>query len=156
MKLAHWAPLAALVLALAACGGSETPPAANQSAEANAAGTSTNEAAAAANRVGASAPAGLTGCPFHQTQDWTGSVEGGRVLVTGRVDLQMAGFRPALTERPGSGGGTLALNLALVPEPNAPVTPEARYERRGGPSYARGEIWCGNQRIAAFNMIHVD
>ena len=95
-------------------------------------------------------------CPFQRTREWVGSVEAGRVLVNGFVDLQMAGFRPALAERPGAPAGTLALDLALEPQPNAPVSDHARYERRGAPTYRRGEIWCGGERIAAFDMIVID
>ena len=139
-----------LGLWLSACGGDaggnrSAAPAANEAAAAN---------ASAGAETAAAQPA-VPACPFRRTQEWIGSVEGGRVLVTGTVDLQMAGFRPALTERPGAAAGTLALDLALTPEPNAPVTDLARYERRGAPSYRRGEVWCGGQRIAAFDMIHV-
>lgn len=133
----------AIALTLSACGGSG---AGNQSAVAE------NEAGAAANT--AETRAALPACPFLETTDWAGSIEAGRLLVTGSVDLQMAGFRPALTER-AAGSGTLALDLALAPEPNAPVTDLARYERRGAPAYQRGEIWCGGERIAEFDIVNV-
>ena len=93
-------------------------------------------------------------CPFRDTSEWVGSVESGRVLVNGRVDLMMAGFRPELTERPGAPAGTLALDLALAPDPQAAVNDRVRYEAPG--SYRRGEIWCGGERIAAFDMIVVE
>jgi hypothetical protein len=93
-------------------------------------------------------------CPFRDTSEWVGSVESGRVLVNGRVDLMMAGFRPELTKRPGASAGTLALDLALAPDPQAAVNDRVRYEASG--SYRRGEIWCGGERIAAFDMIVVE
>lgn len=93
-------------------------------------------------------------CPFRDTSEWVGSVEGGRVLVNGRVDLMMAGFRPELTKRPGASAGTLALDLALAADPQAAVNDRVRYEASG--SYRRGEIWCGGERIAAFDMIVVE
>ena len=150
MALRNLVTILGLGLWLAACGGDgggnrAAAPAANEAVAAN--------ESAGAETAGTS-PA-VPACPYRRTQEWIGSVEGGRVLVTGNVDLQMAGFRPALTERPGAAAGTLALDLALTPEPNAPVTDVARYERRGAPAYRRGEIWCGGQRIAAFDMIHV-
>ena len=140
-----------LALALAGCGSGGG----NQAGSAGNAAAPANEAAAANASAPASGPA-IAGCPFRRTHNWIGSVEGGRVLVNGNVDLQMAGFKPALTERAGAAPGTLALDLALAPEPNAAVTDLARYERRGVPAYRRGEIWCGGERIAAFDMILVD
>jgi hypothetical protein len=131
--------LMALALALAACT-AEPPPAANDS-EANAA-----EAAEAAE------PASLPSCPFRSTGGWAGSVEGGRLLVTGTVDLQMAGFRPTLTPREGAG---TAFDLALVPEAQAAVTDRVRYE--GAPlGGAAGEIWCGGEKIADFDIVRID
>ena len=147
MGLARWTAAIALGLALAGCGGGEE----EKAAGANAAATVSNTAEAAGAN-GAAMPA----CPFRETSEWAGSTEGGRLLVTGRVDLQMAGFRPALTERAGAAPGTLALDLALAPEPTAPVADVARYERSGAPRYGRGEIWCGGERIAQFDMVHVD
>ena len=107
--------------------------------------------AAQAEAKAAGTPA-LARCPFRETSDWAASSEGGRVLVTGQVDLQMAGFRPTLTER-SSGGGTLALDLALVPEPNAAVTERVRYESGGGGGLRRVEIWCGDERIEAVDTV---
>ena len=148
----QWSLFAALGLGLAACGGGDGG---NQAAAGNAASAPDNEVASANRQAPASGPA-LTACPFRRTHNWIGSVEGGRVLVNGNVDLQMAGFRPALTERAGAASGTLALDLALAPEANAAVSDLARYERRGVPAYRRGEVWCGGERIAAFDMIQVD
>ena len=139
-------------LALAACGPDRT--AAGNEAAANGA-ASANEAAAAASPVGASGATALAGCPFQETSDWAGSVEGGRMLVTGTVDLQMAGFRPELTERAAAPAGTIAFDLALAPEPNAAVTDQVRFERAGGGGYRRGEIWCGGRPIAGFDIVHV-
>ena len=148
MARARWTAAIALGLALAGCGGGEE----EKAAGANAAAAAAN----AAEPAGADGGAAMPACPFRDTTEWAGSTEGGRLLVTGRVDLQMAGFRPALTERPGAAPGTLALDLALAPEPTAPVADVARYERRGAPRYGRGEIWCGGGRIAQFDMVHVD
>jgi len=130
----------AVALTLAGCNGQ--PAAENESAESD----------AAANQ--AVAKAELPPCPFETIHDLRGSIEGGRLLVTGRVDLMMAGFKPQLTPREG-GSGVLALDLALVPEPQAGVSDELRYERSGVPSYPRGEVWCGGERLASFDMILV-
>src|SRR5687768_9745804 len=110
MPLRIWA--AALALGLSACGsggGDRASNGADETAAANAAAAN----AAAANES-AAAEAGPAPCPFRQTREWVGSVERGHVRVNGYVDVQMAGFRPALTERPGS-SGTLALDLAFAP-----------------------------------------
>src|SRR5688500_319889 len=105
----------AIALVTVSCG---SPPAGNRSVQA---GDSTREAKAR--------PA-LPACPFREIKFLRGSIEGGRLLVTGRVDLMMAGFRPQLTPRDG-GPGVLALDLALVPEANAGVSDELRYVRTG-------------------------
>ena len=147
MGFGRWTAAIALGLALAGCGSGNDE---EKAAGANAVAAAANEAETADG--GAAMPA----CPFRDTSQWAGSTEGGRLLVTGQVDLQMAGFRPALTERPGAAPGTLALDLALAPEPTAPVTDVARYERSGGPGYGRGEIWCGGERIAQFDMVNVN
>lgn len=131
---------AAMALALVACG---SQPAADQTDEASAPAT---------NRIEAKAE--LPPCPFQEIHDLKGSIEGGRLLVTGRVDLMMAGFRPQLTPRD-AGSGTLALDLALVPEANAGVSDVLRYVRTGVAAYPRGEIWCGGERLATFDMILV-
>ena len=125
----------AIALSLAACGSETAPPAAN-----------TAETADTAE------PAALAACPFRETRGWAASVEGGRLLVTGMVDLQMAGFRPTLTPR--EGGGT-AFDLTLAPEPQAAVTNQVRYEG-AGTSASRGEIWCGGNKLADFAIVHVD
>jgi hypothetical protein len=135
------ARLAVLALACLAACGSETLPA-DEPAAANVADTTD----------AAEAPA-LAACPFRETGGWAGSVEGGRLLVTGTVDLQMAGFRPTLTPRE---GGAAAFDLALVPEPQAAVTGEVRYEASGGIASRRGEIWCGGEKIADFDVVMVD
>lgn len=132
--------IAAALLALAGCGDGGAP-----------------EAEAPVENAATEAPAeqaSLPDCPFRETGDWTGSIEGGRLLITGTVDLQMAGFRPALTERESS-GGVVALDLALAPEPQAAVTDQARYERNGAAPARFGEIWCGGKRIARFDIIQV-
>ena len=140
MGLGRSPAVAAMVLALVACG---SQPATEHADE---------TAAPATNRVEAKAE--LPPCPFQEIHDLKGSIEGGRLLVTGRVDLMMAGFRPQLTPRD-AGAGTLALDLALVPEANAGVSDVLRYERTGVAAYPRGEIWCGGDRLATFDMILV-
>ena len=140
---------AALALVLSACGsggGERASDGANEAAAANEA--SANESAAE--------PGGAAACPFRRTREWVGSVERGHVRVNGYVDIQMAGFRPTLTERAGAAPGTLALDLALAPAPNEPVSDHARYERTGAPSYRAAEIWCGGERIATIDMIVVN
>ena len=158
MKRIWWT--AAAALALAACGtdgGGSGDAAANEAANAAASGDDAPAANAAAGNTAAAASGAPTlgACPFHSTSGWNGSIERGRLLVSGQVDLQMAGFKPTLAERPG-GGGTLALDLTLAPEPQAAVTPYVRFERSGGPGYRRGEIWCGGERIADFDFILID
>jgi len=148
MRLRHWA--AALALALPACGSGGGDRASNHADEAAAAN------AAAANQSAAADVGGAAACPFRRTREWVGSVERGHVRVNGYVDVQMAGFRPALTERAGSGGGTLALDLAFAPAPGEPINDHARYERTGAPSYRRTEIWCGGERIETIDMIVVN
>lgn len=145
MTLRHLAAAAAFGLVLAGC----SPAGEDKS-------TGTDAASPAANRTEQANAAAADGpaCPFRQTRDWIGSVEGGHVRVNGLVDLQMAGFRPALTERAG-GSGTLALDLALAPAPGEPVSDRARYERQGAPAFRRAEIWCGGERIAQIDMIVV-
>ncbi len=106
----------------------------------------------AANQLEAKAE--MPPCPFEEIHELKGSIEGGRLLVTGRVDLMMAGFKPQLTPRPGS-SGAVALDLALVPEAQAAVSDVLRYERSGVAPSPRGEIWCGGERLATFDMILV-
>jgi hypothetical protein len=132
----------ALSLCLAACGSGDDG-AANDAAAAN-------EAVAAATEAKAKLPP----CPFRQTQ-WVGSVEGGRLLVTGELDLQMAGFEPQLTER-SSNPPVIALDLALVPKAGAAVNGNVRYEKSGSPTYRRGEVYCGGEKLADFAMIVVE
>jgi len=141
---------AAFAVALSGCGsggGDRAPDRGNEAAAAN---------AAAANESAAAEAGGVTACPFRRTREWVGSVERGHVRVNGYVDVQMAGFRPALTERPGAPSGTLALDLAFAPAPGEPINDHARFERTGAPSYRRTEIWCGGERIAAIDMIVVN
>jgi len=146
MKISARPIILALALGLAACGSETAPPAAAD-----------NEAGAnAAESAGAAESPALPACPFRNTGGWAGSIEGGRLLVTGTVDLQMAGFRPTLTPREGTGGGAVAFDLALAPEPQAAVTGEVRFERSGAPVARRGEIWCGGDRIAEFDVVVID
>ena|SRR5690349_3265522 len=137
----RFAVTAGMMIALGACG---SPPAREE-----AKGPEANSAT-----IQAEAKAALPSCPFQEIHDLRGSIESGRLLVTGRVDLMMAGFRPQLTPRNG-GPGVLALDLALVPETNAGVSDVLRYERTGVARVPRGEIWCGGRRFADFDMILV-
>ena len=149
MKFSCSAAAAALFLVLSACGsggGERTQDGANQAAA--------NQAAA--NESAAAESGGAAACPFRRTREWVGSVERGHVRINGYVDVQMAGFRPALTERAGAGPGTLALDLAFAPAPNEPINDHARYERTGAPSYRTAEIWCGGERIETIDMIVVN
>jgi hypothetical protein len=144
----HFAVVAGIgLLWLSACGGGdrETAPEPPEAA--------TNAVAPESAERPRAAPT-MEDCPFRDTSEWVGSVEGGRVLVNGRVDLMMAGFRPELSPRPGAPAGTLALDLALAPDPQAAVNDRVRYEASG--SYRRGQIWCGGERIADFDMIVVE
>lgn len=136
----------AFLLALAGCGGGGEAPANQAANEAVATNESANAAAAEKPQLAA--------CPFRETRQWAGSIEGGRLLVTGLVDLQMAGFKPALTIR-SSSPPTVALDLALAPEAGAVVTEEARYEAASPAPYRNGEIWCGGERIASFDIVVV-
>ena len=152
-------PAAALALALmlASCGPGGDQPSATGNADDQplAAGNMANPAANGTEAGNSSAGPQISACPFRRTRDWNGSVEGGHVRINGYVDLQMAGFRPALTERSGAAAGTIALDLALAPAPGEPVSDLARYERRGAPAYRRAEIWCGGERIQQIDMVVV-
>jgi hypothetical protein len=140
--MANWRlAAAALALCVTACG-SGGDDAANEAAA--------NEAVAAAP----AAEAKLPPCPFRETK-WVGSVERGRLLVTGELDLQMAGFEPQLTER-SSNPPVIALDLALVPKAGAAVNGNVRYEKSGSPTYRRGEVYCGGEKLADFAMIVVE
>ena len=97
----------------------------------------------------------LPPCPFRQTRNWKGSVEGGRLLVNGFVDVQMAGMKPQLVPRD-SAPPVARFDLSLVPEAGAAVTDFVRYETTGAPRYRRGEIWCGGEKIEDFEMVLVE
>ena len=137
----RWAA-ALLLLPATACGGPNETPANDMAA------TSTEVANAA------TAEPALPPCPFSNTSGWAGSVEGGRLLVTGEVDLQMAGFEPTLTPRSAAPGVT-AFDLALTPEAGAAVTDQVRHEQPGSAAHRRGEVWCGGERVASFNIVVV-
>jgi hypothetical protein len=140
----RFAAMTALGLMLAACGSGGT--------ESGAADPAANESANATAAVDEQNQPKLAACPFRETRDWQGSVTGGRVLVNGKVDLQMAGFEPALTPRAGGSGGTLVLDLTLAPKANG-LSDSARYEAAG--RYSRAEIHCGGERIAEINIVQV-
>ena len=143
MTLRHMAAAAALGLGLAACGPANEQP----QTEANTAANTTEPALSSAETR-----ADVAACPFRRTRDWVGSVERGHVRINGTVDVQMAGFRPALSERAGAGGGALALDLAFAPAPGEPITDHVRYERTGAPPYRQTEIWCGGEVIERIDM----
>jgi hypothetical protein len=145
-----------LGLCLAACGpGGEAGNAQNPANEAAAGPAVGNDTAAAAGNATAAAGPGLPGCPFRETTNWVGSIEGGKLLVNGRVDLLMGGFQPQLTERPGSAPPVLRLALALAPGGTTELSNKVRYEKSRSPAYRRGEIYCGGDQVAAFDMILV-
>ena len=139
----------ALALGLAACNsgtgdgtGSDNAALANQAATGNASTDAGGEPA-------------LGACPFRKTRDWHASIMGGDLLINGKVDLMMAGFKPVLTKREAASPGAIALDLTLVPETGAVVSNKARYEAKRVPRYARAEIYCGGERIAEVAMVHV-
>lgn len=131
------------LLMLAACGGASRVD--NATAPLN----NVAESQAAALDGSRAAPA-LPACAFHDTHDWFGGIENGRLTIQGRVDLQMAGFAPVLTERRSEAPDTIAFDLALSPAPNAPVTDFVQYGRAGVSPYRKAAIYCGGERIAAF------
>ncbi len=116
-----------------------------------------NDSAAATEtaNVAAGAGAALPPCPFRKTSDWKGSIEGGRLLVTGMVDLQMAGFKPQLTPRPGAAPGVLAYDLALIPAAGEPVNDKVRLEKPGTARHSAGEIYCGGERLVRFDIVNL-
>lgn len=140
-----------LGLSLGACGSGDSDRAETGATASNMAEVAAAEPANA--QTSESGTPGLGACPFRDTSEWNGSVEGGRLLVNGRVDLMMAGFTPTLTKRAGAAPGTLALDLALVPEAGAAVDARPRYTERGAPAYRRGEIYCGGAKIADVDMV---
>ena len=113
-------------------------------------------AAAVAGNESADAGAAkkMPDCPFRKTGPWQGSVENGNLLVNGRVDFQMAGFKPTLSIRSTS-MPVIAFDLALASDPAAAVSDTVRFESSGNPPYSRGEIWCGGERIESFDMVVV-
>lgn len=153
----------ALGLCLAACGpgGGEAGNAQDPGNEAEAGASAAagpavgNESVAAAGNATAAVGPGLPGCPFRQTTNWVGSIEGGKLLVNGSVDLLMGGFKPQLTERAGSAPPVLRLDLALVQGGSTELSNKVRYEKSGSAAYRRGEIYCGGEQVAAFDMILV-
>lgn len=112
---------------------------------------SENEAVAqlTANEKAADQPK-LPPCPFRNTSDWHASIENGRLLVNGEVDLLMAGFKPTLTPR---GGGDF--DLSLEPEQGAVVNDRARYEAPATASYRQVRIYCGGEPIETIDVVHV-
>lgn len=133
----------ALALLVSACGGGEE--------------TATNaaEAVAANQAIAADEPEpALPPCPFQQTSDWHASITNGELLVNGKVDLLMAGFKPTLTPRQGS-SGAFAFDLALVPETGAAVEDQVRYQADVADRHRRAEIWCGGDKIEDIDVVLV-
>jgi hypothetical protein len=153
MRRTYWIAAAAMGLGLSGCGGG-TEEKASQPANA-AEPAAANVSADATASTGPVAASGIQGCPFKKTTNWVGSVERGYLRVNGDVDLMMAGFKPQLTLREGSSGGATLLDLALVPEPNADISSHVKLEKAGTAPNRRAEIWCGGERIAAFDMVVV-
>jgi len=141
MKTIMKAPIGFLVavVCLAGCNG--------ENADNNSAGNSSASVAAVKPTPK------LAACPFKKTHDWKAFTEGGSLKVLGQVDLMMAGFRPDLSVR-SSQGGTLALDLALQPDPGAAVANQVRYQQ-GGTGVNRVDIYCGGERIESVSVIHV-
>ncbi|GAA4828016.1 hypothetical protein GCM10023232_28100 [Sphingosinicella ginsenosidimutans] len=145
----------ALALLVAGCSNGGSAELANGAAGGNGAPAGNRAAAAAASLDGSTVAPALPPCPFERTREWIGAIENGRLNVTGRVDLQMAGFRPTLTERRASGPGTIAFDLTLSPAAGAAVTDVARYQRAGVSPYRTAEVYCGGRRIASIRLIQV-
>ena len=149
--LRGWA--AGLALLAAGCGGGQGPGAGAEKEQRSA--VDNRAARAVAGLDGATVAPALPPCPFERTREWIGAIENGRLNLTGRVDLQMAGFRPTLTERRSSGPDTIVFDLALSPEAGAAVTDVARYQRAGASPYRTAEVYCGGRRIASIRLIQV-
>lgn len=146
MKALRRTALLALGLTIAGCnsgGGNES---AAPSGETVAANESSAKAVAPEPKLAA--------CPFQNTSDWHASVESGHLLVNGKVDLLMAGFKPTLTRRAG-GGDAFAFDLALKPETGAVVNDRARYEESGVAGKPLAEIWCGGDKIETIDVVQV-
>lgn len=145
MKRVAYLPLAmAVALALPGCGPQE--PATNApEAVATAAPDAGNQAEKAA----------LPACPFQQTRDWHASIENGRILVNGRVDLLMAGFKPTLAPRENASPGAIAFDLSLQQEAGAVVNDQARYESGISGRYGKAEIYCGGELIETIDVVQV-
>lgn len=148
-----WAMLAAGLLA--ACGsdvGGEVGT--NQAAaDATVANGSVSAEGADDSTANAGAKAEMA-CPFRNLRDVQGSIEGGRLLVTGMVDAIMAGYTPALIRRTSGGtAGVTTLDLTMGGEPGDITNMVIRHTESGVPVTSRGEIWCGGERLAQFDMI---
>ncbi len=92
-------------------------------------------------------------CPFTETTGWYAQIESNRFSVDGRVDLLMAGFKPALKKRPSAAAGEIALDLSLEQAPGGAVEAEAHYEEPLANSYRRVAIYCGGKQVAAFEPL---
>lgn len=145
MKRFAYLPLGfAVALALSACG-SQEPSSDAPEASASEDGAADNQAQKAA----------LPACPFQQTRDWHATIENGRILVNGRVDLLMAGFKPTLTPRPEASAGAIAFDLSLQPEQGAVVNEQARYENSVSGRYGKAEIYCGGELIETIDIVQI-
>lgn len=142
MKSAAYLPIC-VALVLAGC--SPQQEASNEAASAG----------AAEQQAKAEQKAALPSCPFNRTSDWHASIENGRILVNGRVDLMMAGFRPTLTPRAQAGPGAIAFDLSLKQEEGAVVDERPRYEGSVSGRYGKAEIYCGGELIETIGVVHI-
>lgn len=99
--------------------------------------------------------AALPACPFGQTGDWHASLENGRILVNGRVDLMMAGFKPTLAPRQQASPGAIAFDLSLQQQEGAVVDERPRYEGRVSGRYSKAEIYCGGKLIQTIDVVQI-
>lgn len=113
-----------------------------------------DNAMAPGNATAAAAEPAKPACLFRETSEWNASVTSGELLVNGKVDVMMAGFKPTLTRRAGA-SGVFAFDLALVPEAGAVVNDRVRYEESGVPRHPRAEIYCGGERIETIDVVLV-
>lgn len=146
-----WALLAAGLLA--SCGSDVGGEVGTNQAAADAAVANGSVGAEGADDSTTSAKAEMA-CPFRNLRDVQGSIEGGRLLVTGLVDAIMAGYTPLLTRRTSGGtAGVTTLDLTMGSEPGDITNMQIRHVEAGVPITSRGEIWCGGERLAQFDMI---
>lgn len=93
------------------------------------------------------------GCPFTKTEGWYAQIENSRFSVDGRVDLMMAGYKPALKKRPGAAAGGVAFDLSLEQAPGAVVESAVHYEEPLTTAYRRVTVYCGDKEMASFEPL---